>query len=87
MFRILSCASSSVAALDGNIITEKITDRVAERAIMNQLLVDVRVRAKIDYEDSKKAIRDLPTSLNEKLGLELKLELKDEKLAKLAEAY
>ena len=54
--------------------------------VMNQLLADARTRAKIDYDDSKKAFDDLFKALNEKLGLKLKVEFKAEKHDRLANA-
>lgn len=54
--------------------------------IMNQLLADARIRAKMDYDGSKKATDDLLKAINEKLGLKLEVEFKAEKLAALVEA-
>jgi hypothetical protein len=53
---------------------------------MNQVLTGARERAKVDYEDSRKAVRELLTELNEQLGLNLRLQFKAEKLAALAES-
>lgn len=53
---------------------------------MNQLLTNIRARAKMDYDDSKTTIDDLLTAMDEKLGLKLDVNFKAEKLAALVEA-
>lgn len=78
--------------MDGNVGTSQFTADefkvVRPRmVIMNQLLSDVREMAQKGYLESRKAIRDVPESLNKLLGLELKIELKREKLARLNEIY
>ena len=51
--------------------------------MMNRLISDTRGRAEVDYLESKKAVQDLFKSLNDKLGLKIKLEINADKLDKL----
>lgn len=52
---------------------------------MNQLIEDLRIRAKRDYEESRDAVEELLATANDKLGLGLKMEFKTDKLAKGSE--
>ena len=79
------------AEMDGNVgnfsFTEEEWMRVHPKiVVMNQLLADARIRAKMDYDVSKKATVDLHKAINEKLELKLEMEFKAEKLAALVEA-
>lgn len=79
------------AEMEGEVGTSKLTEKewlvVRPRMVMmNKLLTDTRGRAKTDYDDSRKAVDDLLKTINEKLGLELKVEVKAEKLDLLAKA-
>jgi len=83
--------ASLPAEMEGNVGTSKLTKEewmLAEpkMVVMNQLLVDARTRAKLDYDDSKKATDSLLKAINDTLGLKLVVEFKAEKLAALAEA-
>ncbi len=82
--------TSMPAEMDGNVGSSYLTKEELQvvrprMVIMNQIITNARERAKMDYQESRKTSDYVLKSLNDNLGLELKIEFKPEKLAKLAE--